>query len=208
MNFFDIWVSLRTSKESMSLYMMVLFFTIPLIVVWSHFYWGTTHKNEWNKFSRQCLDRTKFPIALASHCLANKQDVFQEWLEAQGDWSKVELAFERRVSAKSKFKKGRKGMKARDIITAYGEENFGLCNRNGFSFFLLRYCSLILDLTEFERLLPFFLIAQFPWFPFWLQGRARNSSASSKRSSSLRKTRTLQETKMILVWYSICFLYT
>lgn len=42
------------------------------------------------------------------------------------DWSKVELAYERKISDKKKFKKSRKGMKPRDIIKDYGEEMLGL----------------------------------------------------------------------------------
>ena len=83
---------------------------------------GKTHKNEWNKFSRQCLDRSKFPASLAGHCLQNKQDLFNVWLENDGDWGKVQLQYERTLKSTKEFKKGRKGMKARDIISAYGEE--------------------------------------------------------------------------------------
>jgi len=83
---------------------------------------GTTHKNEWNKFSRQCLDRAKFPASLAAHCLTGKQDLFNVWLENNGDWGKVELQYQRTVKSTREFKKGRKGMKAREIISTYGEE--------------------------------------------------------------------------------------
>ena len=86
---------------------------------------GTTHKREWDKFSRQVLDRQKFPVSLASYCLQSKTDLFNDWLECSGDWSRVELNYQRRVSTNNKYKKGRRGMKPREIIKQYGEENLG-----------------------------------------------------------------------------------
>jgi len=68
---------------------------------------------------------SKFPVALAGHCLQNKVDLFNEWLQAGGDWSKVELNYQRKVTSSREFKKGRKGMKPRQILATYGEENLG-----------------------------------------------------------------------------------
>lgn len=82
---------------------------------------GKTNKPAWNKFSRQCMDRRKFPAQLATHFLNSKVDLFNEWLSCSEDWSKVVLNYERRVEDTKKFKKQRKGMKGRDIIAAYGE---------------------------------------------------------------------------------------
>ena len=74
------------------------------------------------------MDRAKFPASLATHCLQNKVDLFNVWLENGCDWGKTALTYERKTSSTRKFKKGRKGMKARDIIALYGEEklSFGL----------------------------------------------------------------------------------
>ena len=47
-----------------------------------------THKAEWDKFSRQCIDRKKFPCTLAAHYLRDKTDLFRQWLQQSGDWSK------------------------------------------------------------------------------------------------------------------------
>lgn len=51
-----------------------------------------------------------------------------------GDWSKVAVSFERKVSSKKEFKKGRKGMKPRDILSTYGEEKLVLSLRVCLSF--------------------------------------------------------------------------
>ena len=74
------------------------------------------------------MDRAKFPASLATHVLQNKLDLFNVWLENNGDWGKTALTDERKTSCTRKFKKGRKGMKSRDIIALYGEEklSFGL----------------------------------------------------------------------------------
>ena len=88
---------------------------------------GTSNKAEWDKFSRQCLDKRKFPAELATHFLQSKVCLFNEWLSCGGDWNKVVLNYERKVEDKRKFKKQRKGMKARDIIAAYGETSLDDC---------------------------------------------------------------------------------
>ena len=84
---------------------------------------GTTNKKEWDMFSRQCLDRKKFPASLAQHVLKNKTDVFNEWLECGGAWEKVALVFERKVSQSREVKKGRGGMKRREILQKYPKES-------------------------------------------------------------------------------------
>ena len=68
------------------------------------------------------MDKKKFPAELASVYLQNKVDLFNEWLACSGDWSKVSLIFERKVSDSRRFKKQRKGMKSRDILLKYGEK--------------------------------------------------------------------------------------
>lgn len=50
---------------------------------------GSTHKNAWDKFCRQCLDRKKFPVSLANHYIRDKTDLFRTWLESSQDWSKL-----------------------------------------------------------------------------------------------------------------------
>jgi len=52
-------------------------------------------------------------------------NLFQEWLSHGGDWKKVSLVYERLTKESRSFKKGRKGMKERDILAAYGPESFG-----------------------------------------------------------------------------------
>lgn len=71
------------------------------------------------------MDRKKFPSNLANSFLSNKVDLFNEWLNAGGDWEKVSLSYERKMAERRKVKKQRKGMKARDIIAAYGEKSLG-----------------------------------------------------------------------------------
>lgn len=84
---------------------------------------GKSHKAQWDKFSRQCLDRKQFPIALASHVLKNKNDVFVAWLEAGGDWSKVEMTFQRKASDIREVTRSRGGMKKREILKNYPEKS-------------------------------------------------------------------------------------
>lgn len=49
---------------------------------------GSNCKSDWDKFSRQCLDRKRFPISLAAHYQRDKLDLFRSWLSANEDWSK------------------------------------------------------------------------------------------------------------------------
>lgn len=86
---------------------------------------GVSHKKEWDKFNRQCLDRKKFPIAMAQHVLKNKNDVFAEWIAAGGEWEKVSMVFERKVSDVRQVKNSRGGMKRRDILLKYPKESLG-----------------------------------------------------------------------------------
>ena len=72
------------------------------------------------------MDRKKFPAELATHFLQNKVDLFNEWLSCGGSWEKVSLRYERKVEDSKKFKRARKGTKARDIIATYGEETLGV----------------------------------------------------------------------------------
>ena len=95
---------------------------------------SVTHRNEWKKFSRQCLDRKKFPSELAGHVLKSKTDVFAEWLKADEDWSKVTLVFERRAEEVRSFKKSRGGMKKREILAKYPSESLGSFKSIGLRF--------------------------------------------------------------------------
>lgn len=79
------------------------------------------------------MDRKKFPAELAGHFLQNKVDLFNEWLACGGCWDKVSLRYERKVEDTKKFKRARKGMKARDIIATYGEETLGVPISKDFS---------------------------------------------------------------------------
>lgn len=45
-----------------------------------------THKAEWDKYSRQCMNRKLFPCSLASHYLKDKTCLFREWLQHGMDW--------------------------------------------------------------------------------------------------------------------------
>ena len=91
---------------------------------------SVTHKKQWDTFSRQILDRKKFPASLASHVLKGRTDVFNAWLQCSQDWSKVELAYTRKSSDIREVKRGRGGLKKRDILLKYpspkGED---LCKR-------------------------------------------------------------------------------
>ncbi|CAE7609904.1 unnamed protein product [Symbiodinium sp. CCMP2592] len=81
-----------------------------------------THKNEWNQFSRQCLDKKKCTTSMAAHVERNKLDMFRRWLECGGDWEKVSLEMERRAENSTLARKERQGMKKRDILKKYPEE--------------------------------------------------------------------------------------
>ncbi|CAK9025439.1 unnamed protein product, partial [Durusdinium trenchii] len=63
---------------------------------------SVTHKAEYDKFSRQCLDRKKFPVSLAPHYMKDKLDVFRAWLQASEQWDAVEVIYERRAERRSK----------------------------------------------------------------------------------------------------------
>ena len=83
---------------------------------------GVSHKNEWNKFNRQCGDRKVFPASLAANFLQSKLNLFREWLRCGGEWEKVQFNIERKVSEQRKVKKIRKGVKQRDLVATYGEK--------------------------------------------------------------------------------------
>ena len=54
---------------------------------------GVTHKAAYDRFSRQCVDRRKFPVSLASAYCKDKLDLFRAWLEMREDWSKLLVLF-------------------------------------------------------------------------------------------------------------------
>eukprot|EP00913_Durusdinium_trenchii_P009304 g8743.t1 len=83
---------------------------------------SVTHKAEYDKFCRQCLDRKKFPVSLAPHFVKNKLDLFRGWLEVSQSWSRLEVEFDRRAERKLTSKKSRAGIKARDILKMYPKE--------------------------------------------------------------------------------------
>ncbi|CAE7837005.1 unnamed protein product [Symbiodinium sp. CCMP2592] len=82
---------------------------------------STTNKREWDVFSRQCLDRKKFPVSLASHLQRDKTDLFNLWLDNNQDLQKVAIVVERSVEQKTTSRSGFEASKARDIIKMYGE---------------------------------------------------------------------------------------
>ena len=84
------------------------------------------HKVEYDRFSRQCLDRKKFPVSLAAHFVKDKLDVFRAWLSCGEKWERVEVEFERRAERKSSSKKSRSGTKARDLYKKYPKEKADL----------------------------------------------------------------------------------
>ena len=47
---------------------------------------STTHKKQWDKFTREIQNRNKFPVALSSYVAKSKTDVFGAWLDAGGCW--------------------------------------------------------------------------------------------------------------------------
>lgn len=81
-----------------------------------------THKPQWDKFSRQCIDRRKFPCTLAAHFLRDKTDLFRCWLAQSEDWSKVEVVMQRKAEKVTTNRKEREGTKARDILKKYPKE--------------------------------------------------------------------------------------
>lgn len=50
---------------------------------------GSNCKPQWDRFSRQCLDRRRFPVQLAGHFQRDKLDLFRQWLSSSEDWSKL-----------------------------------------------------------------------------------------------------------------------
>ncbi|CAE7632499.1 unnamed protein product, partial [Symbiodinium sp. CCMP2592] len=62
-----------------------------------------THKNEWNQFSRQCLDKKKCTTSMAAHVERNKLDMFRRWLECGGDWEKKANKLIAKLLAKKMF---------------------------------------------------------------------------------------------------------
>ena len=91
---------------------------------------SVSHKVEWDKFSRQCINKKLFPASLASHYLKDKLDLFRVWLTESQDWSNVEVAFERRTEKKTTSTKQRAGTKHRDLVTIYGKDKADdLCQR-------------------------------------------------------------------------------
>ena len=67
--------------------------------------------------------------------------MFREWLAAGGDWEKVSLVYERKASEARRFKKGRKGMKERDILALYGEKTLAIYIEKTLFFFPIQICS-------------------------------------------------------------------
>ncbi|CAL1166148.1 unnamed protein product, partial [Cladocopium goreaui] len=81
-----------------------------------------TNKKEWDTFSREVLNKKKFPVRLSEHLARDKVDLFNLWLAHGKDLHEVALHVERTAETVNRTASGREGMKLRDIEAKYPPE--------------------------------------------------------------------------------------
>lgn len=83
---------------------------------------STTHKREWDRFARQCANKSVFPISLAGAYKRSKVDLFGAWLDAGMKWDQTEVLVQRRQDSKNLARGQMTGIQAKTLKEKLGEE--------------------------------------------------------------------------------------
>ena len=83
---------------------------------------STTHKKEWDRFARQCANKSVFPVTLAGAYKRSKTDLFAAWLDAGMSWEKTEVLIQRRQDSKNLARRQMTGIQAKTLKEKLGEE--------------------------------------------------------------------------------------
>lgn len=83
---------------------------------------STTHKLEWDRFARQCANKSVFPISLAGAYKRSKTDLFGAWLDAGMNWDQTQVLVQRRQDSKNLARRQMTGVQAKTLKEKLGEE--------------------------------------------------------------------------------------
>lgn len=84
---------------------------------------STTHKLEWDAFTRQLKSNAKVPCQLSEYAqvAANKTDLFGMWLDSGRDWSQCQILLERKIQQKNESQRGWQAVQGRALKEKYKE---------------------------------------------------------------------------------------
>lgn len=82
---------------------------------------SVTNKTEWDTFNRAIKNRKTFPAEMSSYVLKNKNEVFNAWLDAGGQWDECKVIIERKQKSSVEGLSGWVAMKGKDIAASYGD---------------------------------------------------------------------------------------
>lgn len=83
-----------------------------------------THKREWDQYVRQAANRSKFPVALASHYATNKTELFGMWLDSGKCWKETVMAVERANELRNQSIQGWQAIQGKVLRDKYSPEKF------------------------------------------------------------------------------------
>ena len=83
---------------------------------------STTHKKEWDRFARQCANKSVFPVTLAGAYKRPKTDLFAAWLDSGMSWERTEVLIQRRQDSKNLARRQMTGIQAKTLKEKLGEE--------------------------------------------------------------------------------------
>lgn len=89
---------------------------------WNFITLGTTHKREWDCFTRAISNRKAFPADLSVYAMKQKKDLFAAWLEAGRSWDKARLIITRTHKNENESLAGWVAKCGRDLVKEFGEE--------------------------------------------------------------------------------------
>ena len=82
---------------------------------------STTHKVEWDRFSRQC-QTSSFPCTLGPMLKRSKTDLFGLWLDSEQDWERVVVEASRYTQSRNLSRKEWVAIKAKTLMKEMPEE--------------------------------------------------------------------------------------
>lgn len=85
---------------------------------------GQTNKKEYDNFCRQIKTSGKFPVALSEYAQTNRLELFNIWLDTNGDWNQCQLEVERKHLTKNETSRGWKAIQGKELRGKYTAEKF------------------------------------------------------------------------------------
>ena len=99
---------------------------------------SVTNETEWDTFNRAIRNRKTFPAEMSSYVLKNKNEVFNAWLDAGGEWDECKVIIERKQKSSVEGLSGWVAVKGKDIAASYGDTKaqvvFASCKASGLTY--------------------------------------------------------------------------